>query len=282
MAMVRKEDPKNVHAQLGDIFWLLVVGEAVMRKIPATVLERFLPMNDVEFLAIEHRILVNFRSLLRFTSPWGTTYYSRYKPTTEFNGKEYVVGFSKEAIKRVCERIVPYPYWMTYGGLGDVYAYLEHCQYFEPCTLGDGGVAFTFFDLCDDRRSWNYSYVENVLGVGNLEPRKGKPYYRVGYCPVVFEREFAKAKTLLLPGYAKTPECEALDKSALPPEEKARLRSMATNSEVAAHLMKMNDLSAIKWFHENAVPQVIQTDKPVFVYHLGRSRGSSPRVREPR
>ena len=53
-------------------------------------------MNDVEFRYRDDVFVAKFRSLLTQKSPGGTTYYSRYKPTIDFGGKEYIVGFSRK------------------------------------------------------------------------------------------------------------------------------------------------------------------------------------------
>jgi len=261
MAEIRKKNPEIPYAQLGDILWILNLGEAIFGKIPEKQRAQFLPINDVRFIPVANRIVVQFNSLLKYKSSWGTTYYSHLKPTVDFNGKRYIVGFSKEAIDQTCNRICSG--WKNYSGLGDVNGYFELCQHFEPCTLRDGGDAITFFDECTER-FWNYRYVEEVLGVTNINPAQGKLYYRVGYCPIVIDGRFAKAKTLLFPGFAKTPEYEKLDKSNLPLTEKRRLKLIAKDSQAANYLIKTDDFSAIKWFHTNGVPQVIQTNKRLF------------------
>ena len=95
---------------------------------------------------------------------------------------------------------------------------------------------------------------------------KGEAYYRVGYCPVVLENGIAKATTFLYPGYTATPEYGLVLKSDLPPEEKARMRELAKQQDANCVILD-NEIDAIKWFHENGVPQVIQTEQTIFRYH---------------
>ena len=98
-----------------------------------------------------------------------------------------------------------------------------------------------------------------------MDPAKGKLYYRVGYCPIFFDfdKGFAKAKTFLFPGFRETPEYEALDNADMPRDTKRRLQRLATNSNMSS-LLETNDISALKWFDDNGVPQVIQTTEPLF------------------
>src|SRR5262249_4235827 len=145
-----------------------------------------------------------------------------------------------------------------YAALGDVYAFFDHCVYYERATLHPGQLAFTFYDLCDDDRFAQHWYVLDVLGKENLDPAKGTPYYRVGYCPAVVEGGFVKAKTLPFPGYDSTPEYGAVLRSSLPRAEKGALLAKATRLD-AKTLYQSQDLSVIRWFHRNGVPQVIQT-----------------------
>ena len=266
MRKFQEEGADNAYVVAVDLQWLCSIGHAIFSRIPDDVKRSFLPMNDVEFRYRDDVIVAKFRSLLTQKSPGGTTYYSRYKPTIDFGGKEYIVGFSTEALKRTCERTMKDP--LIYAALGDVYAYFEDCQYFEPCTLRDGSPAFSFFDECPPHHSlkvasWQRSLSENILGIKEADPTQGKLYYRVGYCPVVFNQGFAKAKTLLFPGFKKTSEYEMLDKAHMPLETKRRLQRLATDSDMS-RLWETNNTQALKWFHDNGVPQVIQTAKPLF------------------
>src|SRR5205823_1285704 len=129
----------------------------------------------------------------------------------EVAGKRYVVGFTKHAIDAIGRRINPQ--WMYYGPLGDVYAYLEQCVYFELCELlnpdrsghpdrsGQKQLAATFYDYCHLDQYWQYRYVAKVLGEENLNPKLGRPYYRLGYCPAYRDEEsgLIMLGTMLLP-----------------------------------------------------------------------------------
>ncbi len=266
LRQAREEGADDIYVVSGDRPWWWSVGHAIFLHIPDDVKRRFLPMNDVQFLYHDDIIVAKFRSLLTQKSSGGTTYYSRYKPTIVFEGKEYIVGFSTEALKRTCERAMKDP--LRYDALGDVYAYFEDCQYFEPCTLRDGSYAFSFFDECPadlslQVSSWQLGWAKTILGVKEVDPTQGKLYYRVGYCPVALDKGFAKAKTLLFPGFKKTPEYEALDNIHMPPETKRRLQRLATDSDMTS-LWETNDFSALKCFHDNGIEQVRQTTEPLF------------------
>ena len=54
-----------------------------------------------------------------------------------------------------------------------------------------------------------------------------------------------------------------LDKVHLLLNTNRRLQRLATNSNMS-HLWETNDGSALKWFHDNGVSQVIQTTEPLF------------------
>ena len=253
---------KTSYTMRGDIFWQLSLGEAIFAKIPEVDRKRFLPINNVRFLYRGTNILVQFYSLLSHKHNGGTLYYSRRETKVEFNGREYVVAFSKEAIQRIGERTVHAP--LSYTGVGAYFAFMDLCLNYEPCDLRDGGPAITFFDYCAERM-WSFNYVRNVLGEENLDPTLGQPYYRVGYCPTVLvDDRFVLAKTLLFPGFVNTPEYKSLHSAHMPYVEKEQLKSVATHDLTLAQIQQTLDFSALKWFQKNGVPQVIQTQKKMF------------------
>jgi hypothetical protein len=233
----------------------------VIDRIPAGKREQLLPMNDVLFAPRGWEIYVVFRRLLRAKGPGGTIYYSRRQPTLEINGTPKVVAFSKHAIARTCERLKP-RWKSSYAALGDVFAFFDQCMYFERCDLHRGQLAFTFYDECK-QGFVAFRYVEDVLGLENLDPKSGKPYHRVGYCPAVIDGDFIKGKTLLFPGYASTPEYNAILRSSLSYAEKRQMTEKAKRLD-SETLYTSQDFRLIKWFHDNGVPQVVHLHGRVF------------------
>ena len=143
--------------------------------------------------------------------------------------------------------------------------FFELCRHFESCKIrGDADRrdqqldAVTFFDDASNSRFWNHRYVKEVLEA-DFDPKKGKPYFRVGYCPVILDGEFAVARSFLPPGFKKTPEFEAIRFSNLPFAEKQRLKDMATNEMTLQRLIESGDFSAVRCFQRSGVAQVIQT-----------------------
>ena len=66
-----------------------------------------------------------------------------YRPTVEINGGKLIVGWTRRAIERTCERLSPR--WNSYLGLGDVFAFFHQCRRFDSCTLHGGRqIGFPF------------------------------------------------------------------------------------------------------------------------------------------
>jgi hypothetical protein len=95
--------------------------------------------------------------------------------------------------------------------------------------------------------------VENIFD--EIDPRL-EYCYRLGYCPLGIEGEFASAMTLLLPGMSNTPEGELIRRSGLPRRERLRMRSQV-NALNFRQLLTDRDFSLLRWFHEHGIPQVI-------------------------
>ena len=84
-----------------------------------------------------------------------------------------------------------------------------------------------------------------------------------GYCPAVVEGDFIKAKTLLFPGYASTPEYGAILRAPLSADRRDDMISSSRNLD-AQQICESGEFSLIKWFHEHGVQQVIQTKRELF------------------
>ena len=250
-------------ATLGEICFTLHIGQVVFDLIGEAELAKYLPVNDVAFYFGGGDVVGRFESLLHAKGSGGTVYYSRKRPMLEIDGEKQIVAFSRHAIDRTCDRLKSDR--KSYVAIGDVFGFLNYCVYFERCDLDGGQVGFTFYDMCGKAPFWQRHYVTEVLGAENVDPAKGECYYRVGYCPAIIEGGFIKAKTLLLPGFAKTPEYGAILRSSLARREKQEMIEKAKHLD-AGGLWKSNDLSVIKWFHDNGVPQVVQLPTHVFDY----------------
>jgi hypothetical protein len=249
------------HGQLIQLHFICNLGQAVFNCIPPTKREKFFPFNDVRFFPKRNHVSCIFRSLSRVKGRGGTIFYSRHRPTLAIDGVPKVIGFSKHAIERICERIKP-RWKQSYAALGDVFAFFDQCRLFETCELHDGQPAFTFFDECA-KGYWSYQYVREVLGEENLDPREGRPYYRVGYCPAVIERDFTVAKTFLLPGHAQTPEFDAVCQSPLFSMRRSSLLVEMRTQETSSS-SGMQDFDLVKIYHDLGVRQVVQIDGRVY------------------
>lgn len=252
------------------------IGSIVFSLIGEERLKQWIPFNDVRILPLGPYILVSFHGLCSQPGPFGTVYYSHHRPKITIDGAPYTVAWSKHAIEQTCDRIKPG--WRTYAGLGDAFAFFDDCCYFEPAELytetGTRNRGFTFYDQCVTR-FFSERYVTEILGVPLKQDRH---FYRVGYCPAAVEGEFFKATTLLCPGYRSTPEFTALYSANLPFAEKRRLMEQAKQYS-GQQLYETKDFTLLKWYHENGVAQVIETERKMYhtqVATVRRRRTKSP------
>ena len=233
------------------------VGERIFSRISLGELKQWIPFHDVHFFMAGDRIVVYFRSLEQVKTNHGAIYFSPNRPTVEIDGRKLIVGWSRHAIERTCERLAPR--WDSYLGLADVFSFFFQCRRFDPCLLhGDRQLGFTFFDRCAPGYFSGY-VAEQVLG----RPSTSNCYYRVGYCPVVVDGPFAKAMTLLYPGYAGTPEYGLILRNGLPGKDRPQVVEMASRM-TREELEKTQDYSLMKMFHQNGVPQIIESDEDFY------------------
>jgi hypothetical protein len=241
----------------GALHLASVVGHRVFSRIPQDQLRQWIPFHDVQFLMAGEKIIVLFRSLVQSRGTFGTVYHSPNRPTVEIDGKKLIVGWSKHAIERTCERLAPR--WDSYGGLGDVFAFFHECRKFDSCQLHGGrDIGITFYDKCVSGYFGGH-IAKQILG---RMPRN-KCYHRVGYCPVVIDGPFAKATTLLYPGYVGTPEYGLILRKGMPGMTRPQIVDLA--SKMTRHELETNqDYSLMKMFHNNGVPQIIETDEDYY------------------
>lgn len=85
-------------------------------------------------------------------------------------------------------------------------------------------------------------------------------YYRVGYSPAVLDDDFIVAKSFLCPGFSSTPEYQLILDADCSREQKKQMRELAEKQDLA-YLQKTNDFSLLKWYHEQGIPQVIESQR---------------------
>jgi hypothetical protein len=252
---------------------LMTLGELLYRRLPRELIQPTRCLDIIhQFGEHDRKLVLRCRTLQVAGTPTGPAYFSRRMPRMRFEGVEgeWVVGFSKHALEQICERTV-YD-WRTYGGHGDAFAFFENCVYFEDSTADRGEPSFVVYNSCVPHfASWNY--VAQALE----NPVSGRRYYyRVGYCPVSFHGNIAKAITLLVPGMRKrkgTPEGKLIEQSGLPPDEIARLQARVECQKSMKELEDSGDYSLIKWFQQRGIPQVVQVEHDVFRYDCETPQG---------
>ena len=218
-------------------------------------LENWIPYHDAEILPHGNQFSVRFSSLQSASTPAGKRYFPDDKPKVKISGKDYTACFSRHAIERICTRAIGN--WRGFAGAGDAYGIIAESNCFEPATVdcnGEAQPAFAVFQICCEGFV-SADYVREVLGV---QMSDNKFLYRVGYCPVAISGDLAGAKTMLSPGMNGTPEATLFRESSLSYGEKKRIRKGIKIAESLEKIAQTQDLSAIKWFHDNGIPQVIE------------------------
>ncbi len=248
MAELKRKVADRPDARLFEVNFALHLGQVVFDRIPRETLLRHIPYHEVVFSLDGRFFRVAFRSLERAKGPGGTVYHSRHRPSVEVGGQRLVVAFSEHAMLRICERLCAT--WPSYAAAGDAFAFFDQCLEFEVCQLHPHTLAFTFWEECAFAR---YTLAREVMGEGFVE---GAPYsFRVGYCPAVVEGGYLKAKTLLFPGYASTPEYGLLVAADLTRERRRELVQL-TKAMDASRTVTPEGTALVKWFHVRGVPQI--------------------------
>lgn len=242
------------------------VGEQIYSSIPEAVRLEAIPYFHCDF-AFEGNALVIKQQVLesQTLSDRKLVYHLPLLPNISIHGQTRELVFREHAIERIRERMKKE--YISYGASGDVFAFFAKCVYFEPAKLYLDQEAIALWDFAITPGVQQYEvYVKQIMGERNINWTGGLPYYRLGYCPVEVIDGLAVAKTLLTPGYKKTPEFGLLLKNRrLSSAEKSRLIAQ-TEELTSADVVSDEEIEHIKWFHENGIPQVRQMTEEVFRY----------------
>ena len=248
-------------AVLGPL--LLDLGKWIFARLPDSCRTTPLPFAYYFVYPGNRDLRIHFAFLPSVTSPHGTIYFSPLQPTVAFGGGAWKVGFFRHAIERICERLCPGEE-IGYAHFNSCAMYFRACHYYEPLELPDGQHAIRLLQACDAYVDGeNDPYVTEVLGLAR-HPGKSTRLYRVlGYCPVAFVGPRAVAKTFLYPGYGNTPEDRLVRTAAITHEKRRDLLEIASDNRVAK-IYRDRGIEAIKWYHDNGIPQVFELARDVF------------------
>jgi hypothetical protein len=255
--------PETHHAERYAMFCgflTVLMGDKILSLLDHDQYDTWFPWHDFSYVPSRSDRQFTFRcvSLPRHVTPDGRLfYYSSKRHTVTIRGKTRIVAFSPHAIQRIAERLVRTS--RSYGDLGDIFALVNHCQYFEPAQLYPQQDAFSFFEDCT-RTHFSAEYARQILD--HLDPQT-KYAYRVGYCPVVEEGDFFVAKTVLVPGHVGTPEYGVLLKTSFANGVKEHMLERCKHHSYAM-TVATKDFSLLRWFHTHGVPQAITSHIPLF------------------
>ena len=239
-----------------------LLGEKLLALLGPAEVARWFPWHALHCLCDKsgRGFVLQCASLARHVASNGQCFYTSSRPqTVRFRGRPRRIAWSPHAIQRIAERTVGSP--TSYADLGDIFAFVQHCQYFEPAVLYPDQAAFAFFDVCISghfRAEYAYQILPTVAPHTQYA-------HRVGYCPVFEEGDFVVAKTVLVPGYVGTPEYGVLQRASLERGVKERMLAQCAQHSYQ-RLGATQDFSLLRWFHTHGVPQVISAATPFFAH----------------
>jgi hypothetical protein len=258
--------PPTYHdAQLSRLQGALgtLLGEKLLALLGPEEVARWFPWHAVHCACDRSTrgFVLQCASLARHVASNGQCVYASSHPqSVRVRGRSRRVAWSPHALQRLGERTVWSP--SAYAALGDIFAFVQHGQYFESAVLHPDQAAFAFFAVCTAGH-FSAEYAYQILPTVTPHTQYA---YRVGYCPVVEEGDFVVAKTVLVPGYVGTPEYGVVRQASLDRGVKERMLARCEQHS-SQRLGATQDFSLLRWFHTHGVPQVITAATP-FCAHL--------------
>jgi hypothetical protein len=232
------------------------LGNWIFERLPEPCRVKPLPFHYYEAVPSTKDLVIRFALLPNTTNEHGRIYYSGFQPTVPFGGGKWKVAFFRHAIERICERLCTKPQ-INFSHFSSLATYFRFTTYFEPLELPDGQHAIRLFDYCyrgDD--VGNHPYVKHVLENEIPAAQNAHLVHVLGYCPLSFIGPRAVAKTFLYPGYRNTPEDHLVRTAPITMAKRRELLALASHNN-ATNFYVAGGFEAIKWYHDNGVPQVI-------------------------
>jgi len=243
---------------------VLYVGERVFEQLPETYRTHLLPNYYFYALVAPEGVRIQFGFLERVKRDTGWGYYSQHKPTVTINGIDWIVCFSQHAIERIVERS-SFDEQPTYAHYMDCANYFDGCVYFERVTMAKGTPAIRLFmnEGLGGRPTHYLEYLRKVAGIEDINQYSSPPAYVLGYCNLDCKGKFAKATSFWYPGYDGTPEDTMVRSAYLHKDAEKRLRDLAVGNKTV-RVINEGRHEAIRWYHDNGVPQVVFLKNALF------------------
>jgi len=240
------EAAKRAHAVVA------YVGGRVFEQLPEPYQNRLLPDYFFQPLLDPRGIFIRFGFLDRIKRDTGWGYHSRHKPTVTIAGTQWIVCFSAHAVERVVERS-NFEENVSYAHYMDCANYFDGCVHFEPVAMADGTPAIRLFmsDGLVGKVSRYREYLRQIAGIDAVDNGPVAAYV-LGYCPLDCKGRYAKAISMLYPGYDGTPEDTLVRVADIPRGKKQRLLALADGNKTV-RVINEGRYEAIKWYHDHGV-----------------------------
>jgi hypothetical protein len=239
---------------------MLHFGTWVFAHLPSKYTTRFDPDHFFRIDNFGNVLLVSFTLMdcVEDESQW--LYIPHWKPTVQMQGVGWQVGLYPHALERLCSRLVP-QHSLTYANCVDVFIrFSQNLLRFVPISLADGQEALRV-EFSPPLGSVFYegyaAWARRLLDFPDTHDFSGRGWWAMvlGYLPLRVRGKYARAKTFLLPGFVNTPEYALGQQKAASVAER-RLLSAMRDEEKRTFDLAGDTLAAIKWYHDNGVPQI--------------------------
>lgn len=240
-------------------------GDWLFRQLPSRFKEAEPPTYFFRTTLADTSIEVRCALLETVGEPGNLLYIPPEKPTVVMQGAKWKVGLYHHALERMCRRL-HLGMTRSYSDYLHLHTVLnEKMLAYEPVTLTDGSEALRVdLDMPLTTAFYDYyaRYTKKILGLPETHvfSEQDVMYTVIGYLPLQVQGPYARAKTFLLPGFSKTPECELARRKAATPAERLLLQAM-TDEEKRTGDVEGETVEAIKWYHDNGVPQIFPKKK---------------------
>jgi hypothetical protein len=265
-AMLRSEAASG--PELENIVFHQVMGtlEAPGRWLFEQLPERFKTGALMRYFFIvafdDTAFVVRFHFMETAQSPGGTVYLPPGRPRVELAGHSWQLAFHGHALERLCERVraTPRTTYFQYTLLWT--ALTNNLWVFDAITLNDGQQAVRVLLQMDpsvEVSRWYDVYVQQLLGWTARRSTSPRLAVVLGYLPVEVSGRYARAITFLFPGFRNTPEHKLIEQLPAGAPMRRRIEAISRNANFHS-LFYRKTVEAIKWFHDNGVPQVFPLD----------------------